>query len=1713
MENNKSLRIRTNVGVDQYVTVNLEHEYDVLEILSMKIDQRGTYRYNVGDYGVVVGRVLANNGFGVPNAKLSLFIEKNDTNDIIKELLYPFENTSTKDSEGRRYNLLPDMQKDDCHRVVGSFPNKRVMLDETSVLEVFDEYYRYTTRTNEAGDYMFFGIPTGSYTLHMDLDISDCGKLSQRPRDFIYKGYTIEQFENPNQFKVDSELSALSQIFTQDTTIDVKPFWGDANEGTQVGITRKDIDVAFKFEPTCVFMGSIVTDDSNEGISKKCIPSNRMGDMSKLVTGPGTIEIIRKNIDNTISELQIKGTQLIDGNGVWCFQIPMNLDYMMTDEYGNMVPTDNPEKGIPTRCEVRFRISLDESTPDSVSYHRGKVLVPHNPRTENDLDYNFGSRTKEGSFKSLMWNNVYTIKSFIPRFQKSRNIKTDKFTGIKKVNINGKNNPMPYNNIRIKIPFMFWLLCNITKVIIRIVHMINVLKKSLMSVIGNLGFVRPYSYISNEICPDLEYWYFAPGMTTTPKVAKKAKYCKNWQNESVCVTFKDIVEAEGLGNEQPNPSIEFYQWVDGDTDVAPPSGYADIITKQEYDSLTDEYKDETKDGYYAKLDEDVDVYTLTDSKSIDVQNRLENTSTIGISLTNDISYLMQCVETNLAQEYEVIKFDFYNDWINGCVYLPRWARQIKYKRKRKKGNTVITEKVKACMNNTSIFKNSRRYMQQCSLEYDNGLISGGQKIGCHDKKLRCHKSNGMSFLSVFGKKGGIVNETKTMLGDSVYYLKPYEFNGSLSVPFFATDIVMLGSLFDCNENGLPSTFESLVPTTFQLPPNLAQTNIDEDNDSYIGSLDVTKPDSGKSVNGANEVWAPPTPEVISGWSCNVKCNKGGQMVTPFIQTGVTPSIPSYEDIAKYLKEYEEYSEKPNQPLELEYEDIFPITEISGIDWGYAGVGYKNEDGNIVDASKMLAPGGHFLGLSCSNAETNIRSCVNLKRACEIGTTLSQRLEIPVGWDDTKSSHDDINFDIVNYLYIAPNGLIAKDQIIDTTFRSAFATMNQNSLKTVVNEYGYKQYEFKYLLPDSFDGCLKDKLEKYTQKLKSEDKLTSDGIYNTITGTAIENEVIFETGNTIIRNSEVVSNDYNTFRMGDTPKYLLNNKMPVYENSFYFYFGLVEGFTALDAFKSQYYAPCAPQVIMQPKGSMTLEVRWPEEESTEKLKERYQRFDFDVHVSIKGFEKESVKTYTLTRLYTDDYHEIISEESDEYTYNISELRRFSGVIEGQVASNNFTITGVPIGFYNIFVHDEQGNELEQELVVGHDFFKVDYTKNSVVNYTSSVNGSNMQDTLGATALINSNSDSRVYGPNGQNGGYIKGKFKINGVPNTIGNYRIVIKRVSDYGSDADVQNFECVYNGLGNYIPDIDPENRIWKKWYQDSTLYLWGYGQYEIWIRSADIITTQYCYEFKYDTFTVEDGYSLPITIGNIGGTVVDYEKIYELEKWNKKWWEHPRSEWVKNCGLTSSESEVLHSSITDKNEFNATTTNTKPLNLHINKGVGKKTHTFGEGYTTEDGTYVLQRGIIDYQTQDAASVAADKGVTLDSRYIYHTFDEVNSADTRYYPIMYTVSDNVSINGVDTTVYGTKYCKGRVDGDIFVGDTNQTKVYNEIMLVTTGSSMLNLNLLVQNNKAFLVECKKSDGKIRVTTVDNSIAVQNKGSISTGEAVLVHLMKIPTKRNI
>ena len=687
------------------------------------------------------------------------------------------------------------------------------------ILEVFDKYYKYTTRTNNAGDFCIMGVPTGNQTLHMDLDLSDCGILSQRPRDFVYKGYTIEQFENPNMFKEGTDYPTLSQVFTQDRVVNVRPFWGNSSLGEEIGITRADIDVAFKFEPTCVFIGSVISDNASQGITKKCMATENMGNMEELVTGEGTIEMIRMTPAGNVEEFQVKGSQLINADGIWCYQIPMNLDYMMTDEYGNMVPTDDPEKGIPTRTRVRFRISMQDSEENVDNFFRAKALVPHNPQnTEDgheDYDYEFGSFTREDSFRDLFWNNVYSVKSYIPRFQKRKiqGWKDKKFTGIKNCNFYGSNNPIPYNNIRIRLTFMFSVMCAIIKTLIFITGIINTMTSMLGNVLSDIGaigigkimgikinwypFDKLYehalrlklSVLKEGLCPDLENWYFAP----------------MWKANL---------------------------WSDNKA----PAGMAKYdLMRQTFDSII------ATDGYSPNPDANIP----DDSTSIDFINNQDGEDAVCLTISTE--YLISCIEMNLAMEYRVINFDFYNDWLNGTIYFPRFMRYVRPK-KTFLGITFAKTKVKGCMDDTSIFSKTRRYTQLCTLSYKARQIGQAatftnvmDPIQGNKNKVAAannyHKKSGFGQKSIFGRNGGICHEATTSKGQNVYYMKPCEWTDGTSpnyikVNLFATDIILLGSLNDCDQYGIPQAFKYLNGTSYVLPTNLALTNMEENGALY-----------------------------------------------------------------------------------------------------------------------------------------------------------------------------------------------------------------------------------------------------------------------------------------------------------------------------------------------------------------------------------------------------------------------------------------------------------------------------------------------------------------------------------------------------------------------------------------------------------------------------------------------------------------------------------------------------------------------------------------------------------------------------------------------------------------------------------------------------------------------------------------------------------------
>ena len=1084
-DNNKSYRIRANVGGDKVLNVNLNQDFNVLEVLSLKIDTDNLYRFHTSDYGCIAGRVLANGNFGIPNAKISIFIavDNEDSEDDIISYLYPYKATSSKNVNKIRYNLFPEDQLSDCHRNVGTFPSKRTVLDDNHILEIYDKYYKYTTRSNQSGDYMIFGVPTGNQTIHVDIDLSDIGPLSQRPRDMVYKGYNITQFENGNMFKKSNNLDTLAQIITQNQNVYVYPFWGEDSEG-EIAITRRDIEIQYEFTPTCVFIGSLITDEPSNGISKRCIPSERMGKMDRLTTGNGTIEMIRKTPNGGVEETIIQGNTLIDGNGTWCYQIPMNLDYVKTDEYGNTVPTDDPTKGVATRACVRFRFSLTEFENEGGYSHVSKVLVPHNPKYYNNkergenkdgaiLDYVFGTNTDDASFKNLFSNNVYTVKSFIPRFQMLNLDRNKRFSGIKAVNVNDNNNPIPYNNIRVDLTFMFVLQCAVFKVLLWVIGAMNAVVSALASLtpykclaqkidVGGQILGADYSrclYIGDGYCPEMDGWYFAPGCNNS-KLLKK--------------TFNKL-----------------------------------------------------------RMSEDV-----TDSQSIDAQNKDESENSGRLCLSKKVDYFVQCVEIHLAMEHDVIQLDFYNDWINGMIYAPRWFADIRPKRSYLFGLIRVSPRVNGCMESGYRAMFSRRYTQQCALSYetedsastDYVLVTTPKGCKSGSTKQKCHKSKGRKTIKIFASSnrpgGGVVHDEQTLEKKYAYYFRPCEwFKNGRKCNLFATDIVLLGSLDKNNPYGIPQTFEKLSSTSYQIPDALASTNAGMD--GFVYGTDG----GGTICNGTTE-------------------------------NGVIAKETTKRNIIDWTRGKDFYESEPYD------NDEELVTEAAGIDWGYTGPGQGKNDFN-----KLYYPGGHFLGISCFNSETNIKSCINLSRICEQGSIISQRQTV-IRKNKEGSSY--------TYEYLIPTGLIAGESINDYGFKNEFATLNYNGLKIKQDEDTLlSKYDFETIIPINFNG----ELSKFVD--------SAGDVYNRVTGRADTTDGGGDV--TYVRTIEENSSDYYRFRFGlplihtkdDAKKRFLieeNNavSLPVYENSFYFYFGLKGGNTAIDRFFKDFYAECPPMRTYEPE---------------------------------------------------------------------------------------------------------------------------------------------------------------------------------------------------------------------------------------------------------------------------------------------------------------------------------------------------------------------------------------------------------------------------------------------------------------------------------------------------------------------------------------------------
>jgi hypothetical protein len=554
MQNN--FRIRTEIGKDKIVNFQLDQNIEFLEILSFKIRQSDVYTLDCANYGVVVGRVTANNGFGIPNARVSIFIPLSDDdsdNELITSI-YPYKTITEKNEDGYRYNLLPYKPSYPGHVATGTFPTIDDVMFDGQAIEVYEKYYKYTVKTNSSGDYMMFGVPIGSYSILMDLDLSDMGEYSLTPQDLIRMGMATEgQFDN-NQYQQSTDLSSLPQIVSISKGINISPLWGDS-ETCDSSINRSDFDlrddVNIDIQPTAIFIGSIFSTASNKRIRSNCKPKDDFGNLCGLETGPGSILAIRQTLNKDEKGLPILETyrvgNVIDSDGSWVVELPMNLEYVITNENGDKIITNDPSIGIPTKGKYRFKIKWEQSTKISEQTKRAYFLVPNikeygwnnlgtidpmnsNNDNKNQLagSYYFGLDWSgytnsdaaircEDTFYEFKSNKVYTVSSLIDQYRGGSS--KGNFIGIKEIadtSCDATINKYPVNDGVRNFDFLFFLFSILFllfstpgRVLLIVFHFVKFL--------WNL-FAVPLTYAIAVALPILSAFLFVQAATSFPAV-------------------------------------------------------------------------------------------------------------------------------------------------------------------------------------------------------------------------------------------------------------------------------------------------------------------------------------------------------------------------------------------------------------------------------------------------------------------------------------------------------------------------------------------------------------------------------------------------------------------------------------------------------------------------------------------------------------------------------------------------------------------------------------------------------------------------------------------------------------------------------------------------------------------------------------------------------------------------------------------------------------------------------------------------------------------------------------------------------------------------------------------------------------------------------------------------------------------------------------------
>ena len=461
--------------------------------------------------------------------------------------------------------------------------------------------------------------------------------------------------------------------------------------------------------------------------------------------------------------------------------------------------------------------------------------------------------------------------------------------------------------------------------------------------------------------------------------------------------------------------------------------------------------------------------------------------------STDVNELMDKIQRNLALDFKIVKLDLYQDWINGCLYMPLW-----YWRKSKKKTflffTISRAKNEYC-SDSSLYSRLKTYVT-CNIRYyDNDFTVSDNTRSMPDSENRWHKNR----ANQVRYERGLIKPVENKDGLTAYYYVATQAtsdnaNSSFemirresnfkAVRLFATDIILLGNLDPKNIYGIPQFFKCLPSTTANVPP--------------IATIE--------------EVLDPNEEEEIYDKDTSGNADDSGNTIT------------------------------------------------TGMDW--------NHDG---DEKTPRYKTGLFIDLACTYARTKPKSCINVERISELG--------VSVDMTHNMAYHE--NGNSTQYGQIDNDGFITKYELDDMENRAMFATLNhigfipqeyQDSISGYTTQIhdkntNYLIPKFKYIYPVDFDGRMQVPMDLYKNGFEQATFDERDESYITFRMGAEQNLDYKENSEERIRHFYHARNNDEMY------------DMPLYNNSYYFYFGIKKGSTAIDKFNKMFYAPCFKQEKM------------------------------------------------------------------------------------------------------------------------------------------------------------------------------------------------------------------------------------------------------------------------------------------------------------------------------------------------------------------------------------------------------------------------------------------------------------------------------------------------------------------------------------------------------